>query len=231
MADIPAWVPVLTAATSIVSVTIPLVIDAIRGERRDKRIIEERLAREQQRDTRRLREECARLLGAGHDFKVLVENDLEYNGPEKAERGWQIRDQASEINKLADAIGMLVPGLEQAADALSAAAAALVPKMTSDQGRRFGGSATDRPEFGEYDGCLREFKAAALTELAQQPPPPDGPPASRRRRWRQRPETASPPPPAQLPLLSPPGELACDLEMRPRQGWIGGVNREPGPFP
>ena len=55
---------------------------------------------------------------------------------------------------------MLVPGLVGAADALSAAAASLVPTMVDDQGRLLGGS-TRRLNFEEYDRCLKA-KAAAF---------------------------------------------------------------------
>jgi hypothetical protein len=197
MTDIPLWVPVITAVGPIIAGTIPLVINAIRDDRRDERAIEERLARERQRDTQRLREECAKLLGAGHDFKVLVENDLEYNGPEKPERGWEIRDQASGISKQADSIGMLVPGLVEAADALGAAAAVLVPTM-DDKGRQLGGS-TKRPNFMDYEKCLKGFKVAAMKELARQLPP-GGSPAKVSRIRRKGPEATSPDRPAQLPL-------------------------------
>jgi hypothetical protein len=198
MTDIPLWVPAITAVAPIIAVTIPLVINAIRDDRRDERAVEERLSRDRQRDTRKLREECAELLGAGHDFKVLVENDLEYNGPQKAERGWEIRARASALSKRADVIGMLLPGLVAAADTLSAAAARLVPSIAGDEARLLGGS-TARPDFAEYDRCLNAFKEAAMRELAREPPTSGSSRAKPRRRRRKPPQTAPADSPAQLP--------------------------------
>jgi len=166
MTDLPFWALAITPIAPIVAVTIPLAIDAIRDARRDKLAYEERIARNRQQDTRALREECARLLGTAHDFRVLVENDYEYNGPKKAERGWEIRERGSDIAKQVDQIGMLAPGLAAVADALGAATALLVPTMVDDKGRQLGGS-TKRPTFTDYERCLKEFKAAALKELAQ----------------------------------------------------------------
>jgi hypothetical protein len=165
MTDIPLWVPAITAVAPIVAVTIPLVINAIRDDRRDMRVYEGRLAQERQRDTRRLREECATLLGTAHDFQVLVENDYEYSGPEKNERGWEIRQRAGDIAKQVDQIGILVPGLVAAADALGAAAALLVPTLADDKGRQHGGS-TKRPDLTDFEQSLKEFKATAINELA-----------------------------------------------------------------
>jgi hypothetical protein len=166
MTDIPLWVPAITGIAPIIAVSIPLVINAIRDDRRDKLAHEERMTRQRQRDTQKLREECARLLGSAHDFRVLVENDYEYSGPKKAERGWEIRARASDIAKQVDQIGMQAPGLAAAADALGAATAVLVPTMVDDKGRQLGGS-TKQPTFTDYVRCLREFKAAATKELAQ----------------------------------------------------------------
>lgn len=61
MADIPLWLPVITAAAPIIAVAIPLVINAIRDDRRDRRDREERLAQERQRRTWKLRKECGKL--------------------------------------------------------------------------------------------------------------------------------------------------------------------------
>jgi hypothetical protein len=168
MADVPIWVPVITAMASIVAGTIPLVINALRADRRDMRDRQERLARERQRHSWKVRRECSVLLRAARDFRVLVENDDEYNGPDKAEHGWAIRERASDLTGRADAIGMLVPGLAAPADALAEAATCLVPVMTDDKGRLLGGS-TKRPDFTEYERRIKAFKAAGMEALASFP--------------------------------------------------------------
>ena len=43
--NIPLWVPVITAVAPIIAGTIHLVINAISDDRRDEKVIEERLAR------------------------------------------------------------------------------------------------------------------------------------------------------------------------------------------
>ena len=161
-------VAVVSGGLALIGVAIPIVTSAIQDNEKDKRDRQERAELERQRllqENQRLlqerRKECADLLRMARDFRVAVENSYESRGADKTKRAWAIRQSAANISGQADEIGMLVPELNAAAEALAGAASDLVEIVADEKSLSLGAS-TQRPDTAELTRRMRAFKAAAM---------------------------------------------------------------------
>jgi len=164
MTDVPFAVAVLAAAAPIVAGAIPLVVSAIQSRGKDKHDRQERLELERHQLLQDRRKDCAALLRMARNFRVEVENDYEYSGQDKAERAAAIRQHAADITGQADEVGLLLPELATAADAVADQAGLLVGIVADPQNLKLRASA-QRPDTTELQRCVKEFKSAAQTAL------------------------------------------------------------------
>jgi hypothetical protein len=164
MSDVPFAVAVLAGTAPIIAGAIPIITGALRDSRRDKLEHLEGLAAERLRSLQGNRADCAALLRLARDFRVLVQNDGEYHGPDKVAQLWKIRQHAADIMGQADTIGLMVPSLDVTADALARAVSQLAEAAANDEGVPLGASA-GRPGLTELDDCIGRFKSAARTAL------------------------------------------------------------------
>ena len=165
-------VAVITALATLMGVAMPLAIAAIQGSEKDKRDRRERVELERQRLLQERRKECAALLRAARDFGVAVQNNYEYNGPDKTGRAWDIRQRAADITGQADEVGLLVADLSIVADALADEVNRLVGIAADPQSLALG-SSTQPSDVAELDRRIRAFKSAAQAVLYGVPSPPD----------------------------------------------------------
>jgi hypothetical protein len=161
-------VAVISGGLALIGVAIPIVTSAIQANEKDKRDRQERaelerqrLLREDQRLLQERRKECAALLRMARDFRVAVENSYESRGADKTARAWGIRQSAADISGQADEIGMLVPELNAAAEALAGATSDLV-EIVADEKSLLLGASTQRPDTAELTRRMKAFKAAAM---------------------------------------------------------------------
>lgn len=170
MADITLSVALITAGTSVVSVSVPLVINWARDAGRDKRAAAERLTRERAELARKKREQCVSLLRLTRDFRVLAGSvygphgsvSQESAGAKSAE---DVRQSAADIASRADEIEFMVPGVDAEVLALAAAASHLV--TTAEEKHREHGSALVPADFEELDEGLEKFKQAARATFGE----------------------------------------------------------------
>lgn len=161
MADASVTVTLIAAAAPIVAGSIPLIVSAVRDGQRDRRGRQEQVAKEREAV-------CARLLRMARDLRVLVENFYEYNGEEKKARAWEIRRRAGKIRSQADQVGLMLFSLDVSAGELADAAGSLAAWAADPESLKLKTS-THSPDFEEFDKCVRQFKAAAMTALYQRP--------------------------------------------------------------
>ena len=161
-------VAVVSGGFTLIGVAIPIVISALKDNEKDKRdhqaraeLERQRLLQENQRLLQEQRKECADLLRMARDFRVAVENSYESRGADKTKRAWGIRQSAADISGRADEIGMLVPELNAAAEALANAARDLVGIVTDEKSLSLGAS-TQRPDTAELSRRMTAFKLAAM---------------------------------------------------------------------
>jgi hypothetical protein len=161
-------VAVVSGGLTLIGVAIPIVTSAIQGNEKDKRDHQERAELERQRlqqEEHRLlqerRKESAALLRMARDFHVAVENSYESRGADKTARTWDIRQRAADLSGQADEIGLLVPELNAAAEALAGAAIALVAIVGDERSLPFG-APVQRPDTAELSRQMTAFKLAAL---------------------------------------------------------------------
>ena len=174
MPDVSFAAAAVTAAATIVAGAIPLIVAAVRDGRKDKRDRAERQDGKRQRLLLERRKECAALLRAARDFGVKVQNNHEYHGPDKTERAWDIRQRAADITGQADEIGLLIPGLTAAADALADEVNRLVGIAADPKSLALGSSTQPRPpDIAELGRRIGAFKSVAQAALYTGPPPLD----------------------------------------------------------
>jgi len=169
------FVALISGGLALIASAIPVVTSALKDNAKDKRDSEERAEQERQRirqeDQRQLQErrkECATLLRMARDFRVAVENSFQARGADKAARAEDIRQGAADMSGQADEIGMLVPELNAAAEAVAAAAGDLV-EIVADAKSLALGAATQRPDTAELTRRMKAFKAAAMNVFHAEP--------------------------------------------------------------
>lgn len=171
MADVPLYVAVITAGASVVSGSIPLLINWARDSGREKRAAAERLEREQSELERKRREQCVRLLRLNRNFRVLIESAYGANGSEPGPQAEQVRQSAADIATQADEVEFMVPGIDTEVIALASAASHLV--SNAEEKHHEHGAALTPEDFSEFDQCLGLFKKAARARFSGLPEPLD----------------------------------------------------------
>lgn len=164
MADITLSVALITAGTSVVSVSVPLVINWARDAGRDKRAAAERLTRERAELARKKREQCVSLLRLTRDFRVLAES-VYGSSVSAAQTPEEVRQAAADLASQADEIEFMVPGVDSEVLALATAAGQLV--TIAEEKNREHGSALVPADFEELDESLEKFKQAARTTFGE----------------------------------------------------------------
>lgn len=160
MADV-TLVALITAGASVVSGSIPLLINWARDAGRDKRAAAKQQERERSEQERSKREQCVRLLRLNRDFRVLVEDAYGVSGSASARvrKAEEVRQSAADIASQADEVEFMVPGVDAEVLALATAASHLV--SAAEEKHREHGTPLAPDDFAEFDQCLKTFKKAA----------------------------------------------------------------------
>jgi hypothetical protein len=164
MPDVPLYVVVVTAGTSVISTAVPLVIGWARDTGREKRANAKELMRKRTEIVGDRRELCVNLIRLARSFRVLVENA--YNSREAVldSNVKQVRGAVAEIASQADEVEFSVPKAGTAAVSLAVEAKKLA--LTADEKSREHGSSLASSVFTDFDNCLEAFKDSALSALS-----------------------------------------------------------------
>lgn len=167
MADVPLTVAVIGYIATVVAGGIPVTVTAIRDSRRDKRARAAQEKADHERDERKRRRACVKLLRQGRDFRVLVENISAVRGTNLTGNAEQIRQAAADITGQADEVGFMVFATEASASALAIEARRLADTITDPNNMTHGQSLVS-PNFSKFDDCLADFKKDAQKALGYQ---------------------------------------------------------------
>ncbi len=174
MSNIPFAVAVIVAAAPIIAGAIPLIVNAVRDGGRDKRDRQERVGLEREQLMQERRKECGALLRASRDFRVQIQNNYEYHGPDMISRAWDIRQRAADITGQADEIGLLIDGLSTVADSLAEEVNRLVDIVADPKSLALGSSTLPKPpDVAELGRRISAFKSAAQAALYSGPELPE----------------------------------------------------------
>lgn len=151
MTDVPLYVAIITAVTSVISGSVPLVINWARDSGRGKRAAAKQLERERSERERSKREQCVRLLRLSRDFRVLVESAYGVNSSAAARvrSTEEVRQSAANIASQADKVEFMVPGVDAEVLALAAAASRLV--SAAEGKHQDHGAPLAADDFAEFD--------------------------------------------------------------------------------
>src|ERR1700733_10747993 len=163
MPDVPLYVAIVTAGTSVVSATVPLVIAWARDAGREKRAEAKELTRAQAEVAGDRRGQCVELLSLARHFRVLMENTYDSRGPVLEPNVEQVRRSVADIASQADTVEFNVPKPGPAAGSLADAARKLA--LTAEKKNREHGSSLASGDFRKFDDCLEVFKDSARSAL------------------------------------------------------------------
>jgi hypothetical protein len=165
MPDVPLWVAVVTAGTSVISSAVPLVIGWARDAGREKRAEAKELTREQAEVAGGRRELCVDLLSLARHFRVLMENTYDSRGLVLDLDVEPVRESVADIASQADKVEFSVPKAGAAAVSLADQARKLA--LTADEKKREHGSPLVPGDFTELDDCIEAFKDSARSALEE----------------------------------------------------------------
>ena len=165
MPDVPLYVAIVTAGTSVISSTVPLVIAWARDAGREKRAEVRELTREREEAAGDRRALCVNLLGLARHFRVLMENAYDSRGPVLDPNVEQVRRSVADIASQADKVEFNVP--KAAAAAVSLADAARKLALTAEEKNREHGSSLVPDDFAKFDDCLEAFKDSARSAFEE----------------------------------------------------------------
>jgi hypothetical protein len=165
MPDVPLYVAIVTAGTSVVSSTVPLVIAWARDAGREKRAEAKELTRAQAEVVGDRREQCVELLSLARHFRVLMENTYDSRGPVLESNVEQVRRSVADIASQADEVEFNVPKAGPAAVPLADEARKLA--LTAEKKNREHGSSLSSGDFRKFDKCLEAFKESARSALKE----------------------------------------------------------------
>jgi hypothetical protein len=161
MADVPAYVAIITAGAGIIGAAIPQVTTVLRDARQAERDRRERSAA-------MAREACVALLRASGEVRTRTESIRSYRGPADGmrERVEEVRSRAEATRVHAAEVSMLVPArLAEPADQVASAASALADDVVRntdlDQGVLIGD-----PDVSKLAECIAAFRSAAVKYAA-----------------------------------------------------------------
>jgi hypothetical protein len=163
MTDVPLYVAIVTAGTSVVSSAVPLLIGWARDTGREKRAEAKELMREQKGIAGDRREMCVNLLSLARHFRVLMENTYNSREPVRDANVEHVRRSVADIASQADKVEFNVPEVGPAAVSLANEARKLA--VTAEERNREHGSPLVSDDFAKFDGCLEAFKDSARSAL------------------------------------------------------------------
>jgi hypothetical protein len=163
MPNVPLYVAIVTAGTSVISSAVPLSIAWGRDAGREKRAEAKELAREQNEVIADRRELCVNLLSLARHFRVLVENAYASRGPVLDPSVEQVRGSVADIASQTDKVEFNVPKAGAAAVSLADEARKLA--VTAEEKNREHGSSLDSDDFRKFDDCIEAFKNSARSAL------------------------------------------------------------------
>lgn len=157
MADVPAYVAIITAGAGIIGAAIPQVTTVIRDGRQAERDRRERSASA-------TRDACVALLRASGEVRTLAESIPSYRGEANGmrKRVEEVRGRAEATRVHAAEVSMLAPAkLAEPADQLAGAASDLADDVVRNtdlhQGVPIG-----NPDVTKLVDCIAAFRAAAV---------------------------------------------------------------------
>jgi hypothetical protein len=156
MTDISLYVAIVTAVTSVVSVSVPLLFGRAREIRREKRDEAKEVRREREELVGGKREQCIKLLGLARQFQVLVVSST----LERDEKVEQVRRSAAEIASQADIVEFNVPSAGAAAVELTIEA----KKLAADTEQS---GSPKSAALNRFDRLIDAFKETALVQLRE----------------------------------------------------------------
>ena len=165
MPDVPLYVAIVTAGTSVVSSAVPLVIAWARDSGREKRAEMKELTQKQTEVAGDRRELCVNLLSLARHFRVLMENAYDSRGPVLDPNVEQVRRSVADIATQADKVEFNVPKAGTAAVSLADEARNL--SLTAEEKNREHGSSLIPDDFTKFDDCLEAFKNSARLALEE----------------------------------------------------------------
>ena len=165
MPDVPLYVAIVTAGTSVISGAVPLVIGWARDAGREKRAVARELMRERAEVEGDRRELCVNLLSLARHFRVLMENFYDSRGPLLDSNVELVRESVAGIASQADKVEFNVPKAGPAAVSLADEARKLA--LTAEEKNREHGSALVPSDFRKFDDCLEAFKDSARSALGE----------------------------------------------------------------
>jgi hypothetical protein len=165
MPDVPLYVAIVTAGTSVISGAVPLLIGWARDAGREKRAEAKELMREQRDVAGGRRELCVDLLSLARHFRVLMENAYDSRGPVLDPNVEQVRRSVADIASQADKVAFNVPRAGTAAVSLVDEARNL--SLTAEEKNREHGSSLVPDDFTKFDDCLEAFKNSARLALEE----------------------------------------------------------------
>jgi hypothetical protein len=165
MTDVPAYVAIVTAGTSVVASAVPLLIGWARDGGQVKRAEAEKLASEQREVARSRRELCVSLLSLARHFRVLMENVYGPGGALPDTNADQVGTSVANIASQADQVEFNVPKAGPVAVSLANEARKLA-SIAEDKKREHGESLVSS-DFTKFDDSLETFKNSALSALEE----------------------------------------------------------------
>ena len=161
MADVPAYVAIITAGAGIIGAAIPQVTTVLRDARQAERDRRERSAA-------MAREACVALLRASGEVRTGTEGIRSYRGPADGmrERVEELRSRAEATRVHAAEVSMLVPAkLAEPADQVASAASALADDVVRNTDLNQGVLIGD-PDVSKLAECIAAFRFAAVAYAA-----------------------------------------------------------------
>ena len=165
MIDVPLYVVIVTAGTSVISSAVPLVLGWAKDVGREKRAAAKELTREQAEAAVDRRELCVKLLSLARHFRVLMENAYDSRAPVLDPDVARVRESVADIANQADEVEFNVPKAGTAAVSLADEARKLA--LTAEKKNREHGSSLAFDDFRKFDDCLEAFKDAARSALEE----------------------------------------------------------------
>ena len=165
MTDVPLYVAVITAGTSVVSSAVPLLIGWARDSGRDKRDGAKELTRKLAEVAGDRREMCVNLLSLARHFRVLMENTYNSREPVLDPNVGQVRRSVADIAAQADKVEFNVQAAGAAAVSLADEARKLA--LTAEEKNRQHGSSLVPDDFAKFSDRLEAFKESARLALEQ----------------------------------------------------------------
>lgn len=165
MPDVPLYVVIVTAGTSVISSAVPLVLGWARDTGREKRVEAKELTREKEQFVGDRRELYVDLLSLARHFRVQMENAYDPRKPMLEHNVEQVRELVADIASQADKVEFNVPKARTAAVSLADEARKLA--LTAEEKNRDHGSSLVSSDFTKFDDCLEAFKDSARSALEE----------------------------------------------------------------